>query len=126
MTGKIKKCLIGLLILFMLVGCNNEVPKKENSTEYATQPYTLDTGDKEGNVMLKASYGTVKEVSESNVVIEGVDSKIYTGNPSGFEELHQGEFVYLEFSSYEETETGYNVEFTILTEEDRKVKVPLN
>ena len=48
-----------------------------------------------------------------------MNSKIYTGNPSGFEELHQGEFVYLEFSSYEETEDGYKVEFTILREEDR-------
>ena len=52
-------------------------------------------------------------------MIEGVDSKIYTGNPDGFEELYQGEFVYLEYSSYEETENGYNVEFSILRKEDR-------
>ena len=54
-------------------------------------------------------------------MIEGVNSKIYTGDPSGFEELYQGEFVYLEFSSYEETEDGYKVEFTILREEDTSI-----
>ena len=119
-----KKRLIGIIILFMLVGCGSEEPKKEiesnaNSTEGMIQPYTLEYGSTEENGMLKASFGTVKEISESNAVIEGVNSKIYTGNPSGFGELHQGEFVYLEFSSYEETEDGYKVEFTILREEDR-------
>lgn len=121
----LKKNLLGLLIMFMLVGCNYDNPKKENDTEYVAQSYISEMADKKGDGMLDASYGTVKEVSESSIVIDGVDSKIYTGNPSGFEELHEGDFVYLEFSSYEETENGYNVEFTILKEEDRKKNVPL-
>ena len=100
--------LIGILIVFMLVGCGNKVSEEKNasntsSTEREIQPYTVEYGSTEESGMLKASFGTVKEISESNVVIEGVNSKIYTGDPSGFEELYQGEFVYLEFSSYEET-----------------------
>ena len=114
------KRLIGILILVVLTGCGNKVSEKEitSNMEASTQPYVIEERSKESG-MIKACFGTVKELSESNVVIEGVDSKIYTGNPSGFEELYQGEFVYLEFSSYEETEDGYNVEFTILREEDR-------
>lgn len=118
--------LIGILIVFMLVGCGNKVSEEKNasntsSTEREIQPYTVEYGSTEESGMLKASFGTVKEISESNVVIEGVNSKIYTGDPSGFEELYQGEFVYLEFSSYEETEDGYKVEFTILREEDTSI-----
>ena len=119
-----KKLLIGTIILFMLVGCADKASEKEiasieKSAEDIIQPYILEADSAEENSMIKASYGTVKEISESNVVIEGVNSKIYTGDPSGFEELYQGEFVYLEFSSYEETDDGYKVEFTILEEEDR-------
>ena len=114
------KGLIGILILVVLTGCGNKVSEKEiaNNTEASAQPYVIEERSEESS-MIKACYGTVKELSESNVVIEGVDSKIYTGNPSGFEEVYQGEFVYLEFSSYEETEDGYNVKFSILRKEDR-------
>ena len=117
------KKLMGILILFMLVGCDGKISEKEiasdiNSTEDIMQSFTIEETDTKESGMLKGSFGTVKEISESNVVIEGVNSKIYTGDPSGFEELYEGEFVYLEFSSYEETEDGYKVEFTILREED--------
>ena len=124
------KKIVGIILLFMLVGCDGKISEKEiasdiNSTEDIMQPFTIEETDTKESGMLKGSFGTVKEVSESKIVIEGVDSKIYTGDPRGFEEFHQGDFVYLEFSDYEETEDGYNVKFTILEEEDRKKKVPL-
>ena len=125
---RMKKRLMGLVIILALVGCENNVVDKDNvgngnSAEDLVQSHTSEEGD----FMIKADYGTVKEVSESNVIIEGVgvsSKKIYMGNPSGFEEVYPGEFVYLEFSDYEETEGGYNVKFTILREENRKLKVP--
>jgi len=118
-----KKKIVGIFLLFMLVGCGGKISEKEiasdiNSTEDIMQPYTIEAADTKESGMLKGSFGTVKEISESNVVIEGVNSKIYTGDPKGFDGLYQGEFVYLEFSSYEEIEGGYKVEFTILREED--------
>ena len=110
-----KKRLIGILILFMLVGCG-----EKKQMEVQESPYTpcfeetvVEANTAEKN-KLKACFGTVKDISDSSITIEGVDKKIYTGDPSGFTKLDQGEFVYFEYRLYEETEDGYSVEFTLL------------
>ena len=99
----------------MLVGCG-----EKKQMEVQESPYTpcfeetvVEANTAEKN-KLKACFGTVKDISDSSITIEGVDKKIYTGDPSGFTKLDQGEFVYFEYRLYEETEDGYSVEFTLL------------
>ena len=115
------KKLIGILIFFMLVGCGEkkqievqEPPYTPYYEETVAEANTAENNSGEEENKLKACFGTVKDISDSSITIEGVDKKIYTGDPSGFTRLDQGEFVYFEYRSYEETEDGYSVEFTIL------------
>ena len=76
-----KKRLIGILILFMLVGCG-----EKKQMEVQESPYTpcfeetvVEANTAEKN-KLKACFGTVKDISDSSITIEGVDKKIYTGD----------------------------------------------
>jgi len=115
-----KKKLIGILIVFLLVGCGEKKAEDQDSSnipiyeEAADKSSATEQNDKEEKKELKACYGTISSISESSITIDGVDSKIYTGDPSGFTKLNQGEFVYFEYISYEENDDGYNVEFTLL------------
>ena len=123
------KKIIGILIIFLLVGCGEkkevqESPYKPYYEETVAEANTAEENNGEEKSKLKACLGTIKDISESSITIEGIDSKIYTGDPSGFPKLNQGKFVYFEYISYEETEDGYSVEFTLLREQDRKFNGP--
>ena len=126
------KKVIGILIAFMLVGCSSKedniadanLPYTEFNEETSVKSNTAEKNDEEKNDILGQEYGTIIDISESSVTIEGDDSKRYTGDPGRFKDLYKGEFVYFEFYSNEENDEGYSVEFTKIRYQDRNFNGP--
>ncbi|RKM57747.1 hypothetical protein D6856_13915 [Butyrivibrio sp. XB500-5] len=117
------KRLLALMFAFFLMGCANMNTDEKTESDAISSVSDSSSNEtsviEEEDVMLKACFGTVKEINGDVVTIEGVNSKKYIGDIGKFEKLDEGTFVYFEFSSYEETEEGINVEFTIFREQSR-------
>ncbi|MEE3494404.1 MAG: hypothetical protein VZR06_04535 [Butyrivibrio sp.] len=137
-----KKLLVVLIMGSLMVGCGT-AQKTESISSASTaelessamnessREESVDNdsdGNKEAN-MERIGFGTVKEINDGNVEIDGIDSKVYTGDTSGikdgykaaFEKIKEGDYVFFVYTSREETEDGYKVNYKSIEFEDKKL-----
>ena len=138
-----KKLLVVLIMGSLMVGCGT-TQKTESISSVGDSTAELEStamnessgeesvaNDSEGNKetnMERFGFGTVKEIKDGNVKIDGVDSKVYTGDTSeikdgykaAFESIKEGDFVLFVYTSKEETEDGYKVNYKSIEFEDKK------